>query len=229
MVMRLHVNWHFLLDIHRNFDGVWLRDVHRDGIWLRYIYVVGDRKLDGVWHFLFYDEWNFLLNIHRIRLRNFNCVGLLDLNLNRNLHCVRDFFSYRDGIRLRKRIFYFMCDDGGLDVVLLLDLVSLVPGQIVMCEMLSEDAPILHGPAVFLCQRRGKECHKIESLRKIMRFAIFTKEADTVTYIKMTYLILLKMFLQSQIRRSISTILSSPVSNAKCNLAQAIYFGQQQL
>ena len=78
MVMRLNVNWHLLLDIHRNFDGVWLRDVHRDGIWFRYMYVVGDRNwylnllLNGVRHFLFYDEWNFLLNIHRIRLRNFN-------------------------------------------------------------------------------------------------------------------------------------------------------------
>jgi len=225
MVMSLQVNCYFLLDIHRNFHGVWLRDVHRDGIWLRYMYVVGDRNwylhlhLDGVWQFLFYDEWNFLLNIHRIRLGNFNWVGLLDLNLNRNLHCVRDLFLQPDGIRLRKRVFYFMCDDGGLDVVLLLDLVSLVPGQIVMCEMLSEDAPLHHGPAVFFCQRRGKDCQKTESLRKIRRFATFIKEADTARYIRITYLILLNMFLQSQIRKSISSILSSPVSNANCNIA----------
>lgn len=130
MVMRLRVNWHFLADMHRNFDGVWLRDVHRDEIWLRYMYVVGNRNwylnrhLDRVWHFLFYDEWNFLLNIHRIRLRNVNCVGFLDHNLNRNVHSVRDLFLYRNGIRLRKRIFYFMCEDGGLEVVHLLDLVS---------------------------------------------------------------------------------------------------------
>jgi len=201
MVMRLHEYWHLLLDIHRNFDGVWLRDVHKDGIWLRYMYVVGDRNwylnllLDGVWHFLFYDKWNFLLNVHMIRLRNFDLIGLLDLNLNRDLHCVREFFLHRDGIRLRKRIIYFMCDDGGLDMVLLLDLVSLVLGQMAMCEMLSEGAPLHHGPAVFLCQRRSKECQKTENLRKIRRFATFIKEAHTIRYIKMKYLILLNMFL----------------------------------
>jgi hypothetical protein len=89
----------------------------------------------------------------------------------------------------------------------------------VMYEMLSEDAPLHHGPAVFLCQRRGKDCQKTESLRKIRRFATFIKEADTTRYIKMTYLILLNMFLQSQIRKSISSSLSSPVINANCNIA----------
>ena len=155
MVMLLHVNWHFLLNVHRNFNGVWLRDVHRDGIRLRDMYVVRNSNwylnlnLDGIRHFLFYDEWNFLLNINRIRLRNFNWIGLLDFNLNRDLHWVRDLFLHRDWVRLRNRIFYFLCDDGGLDMVLLFDLVSLVLGKIVICEMLSEDAPLHHGPAVF--------------------------------------------------------------------------------
>jgi hypothetical protein len=36
----------------------------------------------------------------------------------------------------------------------------------VMCEMLSEDAPLHHIPAVFLCQRRGEECQKTEDLWK---------------------------------------------------------------
>lgn len=170
--MLLHVNRHFLLDIHRNFDGVWLRDMHMDGIWLRYMYVVRDRNwhlnlhLHGVRHFLFYGIWNFLLNIHRIRLRNFNRVGLLDLDCKRNLHCVGNFFLHRDGIRLRNGILYFLRDDGGLDMVLMLDLMPLVLGQMVMCEMLSEDAPLHHIPAVFLCQRRGEECQKTEDLWK---------------------------------------------------------------
>lgn len=199
--MRLHVNWHFLLDIYRNSDGVRLRDVHRDGIWLRYMYVVTDRNwylnlhLDRVWHFLFHDEWNFLLNIHRIWFRDFNWVGLLDLNSNRNLHCVRNLFLHRDRIRLRNRIFYCLCDDGGLDVVLLLDLVSFVLGQIVMCETLSVVTPLHNVPAAFLCQRRGKKCQKVENLWKMRRCATFIEKAETTRYLKMIYLILLKMFL----------------------------------
>jgi len=109
-----------------------------------------------------------------------------------------------------------MCDDGGLDVVLLLDLASLVPGQMPMCEMLSVGAPFHHGPAVFLCQRCSKECQKIESLRKIRRFSTFIKEADTTGYIKMTYLILLNMFLQSLIRKK--NIIHFVKSRKQCKL-----------
>lgn len=183
MFMILHVNRHFLFNVYRDLDRVWLRDMHRDGIRLRYVYMVRDRDrylnlhFHGVWNFLFYGEWNFLLNIYGIGLRNFNRIRLLNLDFDRNLHYVGDFLLYRDGVRLRDRILYFLRDDSGLHMVLVLDLIH---RPIMVFQMLSQDASLHHTLTVSPRQRGGEEHQKTIDLRQTRRIHVFLNEAYTV-------------------------------------------------
>lgn len=185
MFVLLYVNRHFLFNVYRDLDRVWLRDMHRDGVRLRYAYIVRDRDryfnvhFHGVWNFLFYGEWNFLLNIYRIGFRNFNRVRLLNLDFNRNLYNVGDFLLYRDGVRLRDRKLHFLRDDSGLHMVLVLDLIHrLMMGF----EMLSEVASLHHILTVSFYQQGSDEQHKKIDLRQIRRIPVFPNEAQTTRY-----------------------------------------------
>jgi hypothetical protein len=121
----------FLLDVHRDLDGIGLRDrdLYRiglgnaNGMWHRHWYF--DLDPNWIWYLLHHRVRYLLMYVHRVGLFDVHRDGLLDLDLIRYLDRVWDLLLDLHRIRVRDRNLDFLVDGYGLYLSLMVMLLVL--------------------------------------------------------------------------------------------------------